>query len=134
MDIEIFTLCDFAEDMMGKLIIVGTFDTISAPKLPIHLPTCHIAARIRYRSGDSGKAPLELKILDPESHAVIPPIQGELDLQVPPGSDSAVANIAIGIGGLPFKVYGRHSVIFSLRGQEIRTLPLMVVQPKQPNS
>ena len=30
MEIEIFTLCDFAQDNSGKLTVVGTFDGINS--------------------------------------------------------------------------------------------------------
>ena len=34
MEIEIFTLCDYAQDMKGKLVLVGTFDTIFPKQYP----------------------------------------------------------------------------------------------------
>ena len=63
MDIEIFTLCDYAEAITGKLIIVGAFDTIFANKLPTNFPMCTVTARIRYHSSEGGDTAIQLRIL-----------------------------------------------------------------------
>jgi len=34
MEIEIFTLCDFAQDNNSKLTVVGTFDSIHSKQFP----------------------------------------------------------------------------------------------------
>ena len=34
MEVELFALCDYAVNNGGKLTIVGTFDTLTAPKFP----------------------------------------------------------------------------------------------------
>jgi len=34
MEIEIFTLCDFAQDNSSKLTVVGTFDSIQSRQFP----------------------------------------------------------------------------------------------------
>jgi hypothetical protein len=134
MDIEIFTLCDFAQDNSGKLLIIGVFDIIHARILPAIHPTCHIAARIRFRSGETGSIPFEIKITSPDGDNLIPPIGGGMQIQLTPGAESTCGNICVGIGGLPLKVFGRHTVTLSLRGQELRSLPLFVVPVPDPNN
>lgn len=134
MDIEIFTLCDFAQDNQGKLTIVGTFDTVFARQLPTAIPTCHIALRLRLRPGEAGRIPFGIQIQTPDGQNVIPPLQAEMQSQVPPGAESVCGNVAIGIGGLTFQSYGRYSIILTVRGQELRTLPIFVTPPRQPNA
>jgi hypothetical protein len=131
MDIELFTICDYAQDMGGKLVIVGTFDTIFAPNLPIQVATCHVAARIRFRASDAGKIPFEARITAPDGKDVIPPMKGTMNIQVLPGAESAAHHLCLGIGGLPFNTYGRHSLTLSVRGQELRSLPIYVSHPPQ---
>ena len=43
MDIQIATLCDFAADYNGKLVVSGTFDTLAARALPVVHPSCALA-------------------------------------------------------------------------------------------
>ena len=133
MDIEIFTLCDFAEDIRGKLVIVGTFDALNAKQLPISLPTCHVATRIRFYSGEGGKLPFEIHIKSPDGNLIVPPVKGDANIFISPGAHSVSANFVVGFGNLKFDVYGRHTVILSVRGQELRTLPLFVNQPQKEN-
>ena len=126
MDIEVFTICGFAQDMMGKLTVVGTFDTVLPPQLPFQLPTCSIAARIRLTAREAGRIPFGVKITSPDGGYVIPPIMGEMMVQPPPGAESITGNLCVGIGMLKLTAYGRYNVTLSLRGQDLRTLPLFV--------
>jgi hypothetical protein len=134
MDIELFAICDFAQDNKGKLTIVGTFDTYFAKKVPSLIPTCHIAARIRFRAGEHGKIPFSIRIESPDGGDILPPINGSVDLNPRPGSESTAINICVGMGGLPIKVYGKHSITLSVKGQDLRTLPLFTVEPPNPNT
>jgi len=134
MDIEIFTLCDFAQDLNGKLTIVGTFDTLYATQLPANHPNCHLAARIRFLGRENGKVPFGIRITSPDGEELMKPLQAEFHLSVNPGADSVTQNICLGIGGLPIKVYGKHVITLSVRGQDLRTLPLFVAKPPQINA
>ena len=53
MDIQIASLCDFAADYNGKLVVSGTFDTLVARAVPGVHPQCALA--LRFWSG-SGRA------------------------------------------------------------------------------
>ncbi len=134
MDIEIFTLCDFAQDMNGKLTIVGTFDTLYATKLPAQHPNCHLAARIRFYNGEQGKVPFGIRITSPDGEDLIKPVGAEFYVPMNPGADSSTQNICLGIGGLPIKVYGKHIITLSINGQDLKTLPMFVAKPPQANA
>ena len=66
MDTEILAVCDFAQDMAGKLVIVGVFDTIFAPKLPAVRGTIAIGCRLRFQSSEAGQHSFRLSLLNPE--------------------------------------------------------------------
>jgi hypothetical protein len=131
MDIELFTLCDYAQAMFGKMTIVGAFDSIFVKQVPVHFPQCHVAARIRFRNSESGHHSFGISILSPDGKPVIPPLKGDVKIPEQPGRDSVINHIVLGIGGLPITCYGRHSIVFSVDGQELRTLPLFVAPPQQ---
>ena len=63
MNIEIFTLCDYAQSNNNKLTIVGTFDSFNAEKFPFTHPFFSIVARIRYNQ-DEIKEKKYFKILE----------------------------------------------------------------------
>ena len=60
MDIQIATLCDFAADYNGKLVISGTFDTLAARALPVVHPSCSLALRFCFTQEDSGRHKLSI--------------------------------------------------------------------------
>ena len=70
MQIEIFTMCDSAQDYMGKLVIVGTFNHIHTNVLPVMSPGFSIAGRIEYTEG--GVKGYKLSIKDPDNNDFIP--------------------------------------------------------------
>ena len=130
MEIEIFTLCDFAQDSNGKLTIVGTFDTINMPQMPAQVNACYIAARIRFYSDEKGKIPLGLRITTDDGVNVIPALEGELQIPHAHGVESITQNICIGLNGLQINDYGKYYLTLFLKGEEMKTLPLYIVQTK----
>lgn len=63
MIIDIFTVCDFAQDFQGKLFINGTFDTIWTKQFPATQPNLSIALKLRFDEDDIGFHPLKFKII-----------------------------------------------------------------------
>ena len=60
--IDIFTLCESAQEYEGKLVIVGTFNRIIADKFPVAYPELAIVARIGFSEEEKGRHVLELSI------------------------------------------------------------------------
>lgn len=126
MEIEIFSLCDFAQDYGGKLSIIGTFDTIGAPSFPHLHPACSIAARIRFDRAEAGKHTLELFIVDQDGRQLVPPLKGDLDVAMPPAADFACINFCITLSQLRFEKEGRYSVDLVMDNERRRSLPVFV--------
>jgi hypothetical protein len=136
MEIEIFTLCDYAQDMAGKLVIVGTFDTIWAPSFPNLHPACAIAARIRFERMEAGRHTIKLFIVDQDGKEVLPPLQAEINPIVPPGYDFATVNFSVNIAQLKLMHEGRFSIDLLIDGNRERSLPIYartVRKPGPPN-
>ena len=64
MEIEIFTLADFAQDNQSKLTIVGTFDAIHSKQFPVTHPSCTIACRLRFAAKEAGSHDFKLRLID----------------------------------------------------------------------
>ena len=67
MDIQIATLCDFASDYNGKLVISGTFDTLAARAVPVVHPSCALAMRFCFTPEDVGRHKLSINIINEKS-------------------------------------------------------------------
>lgn len=129
MEIDIFAICDFAQDMNGKLVIVGTFDTIFATKLPAVHPTCSIVARFRFNRNEVGRHSFSASFLDDNGKEFLPPVSGDINVQITSSMDEGRANIVMGIGMLKLSSYGKHYVNLSLDGEQIKSLPFTVEEP-----
>jgi hypothetical protein len=126
MEIEIFSLCDYSQDFQGKLIIVGTFDTIFGVNFPLVFPACSVAARLRFHKGEEGQHNIRITFVDSNGVEIVPSINGDLNVQMPPDLDSSTFNLSITIGQLQFDNIGKYYVQFYIDGEQKRSLPLYV--------
>ncbi|MDB5274069.1 MAG: hypothetical protein JWO58_2436 [Chitinophagaceae bacterium] len=115
MEIEIFTLCDYATDNGGKLTIVGTFDNVTTPTLPVQ-QMIGIAIRLRFSEKQTGNHNIELKITDP-SKAAVGNMNGTINVPAPvePLTYTSV-NMALNLG-LEIKTKGVYKIEFHLNGE-----------------
>jgi len=129
MEIELFTLCDFAEDMgNGKMVIVGTFNMIFVKNLPAVHPICSIAARIRVDKIDGEKHKFSISILDFHGSNIVPQLEGQFSAHFPEKTASSGVNIIINIGQLKLANEGEHSINLIIDGKLERSLPFFVRQ------
>ncbi len=125
-----FSPCDYVQDVNGKMIIINPFDHYQIPQLPITLPSICVVARIRIRPSDGNSMSIGINILDPEGNSTLQePAEMIANYQVPPGSESNAFNIPAFLLNVSLKSYGRYSVILTVKGQEMRNLPLFVTKP-----
>jgi hypothetical protein len=127
MDTEIFCLCDYAQEMGGgKIVIVGTFDTIFAQKMPSKHATCSIVTRIRFVPTEVGRHTFQVAITDPGGSEVIPSFRGDFNVNILSGNDSSIANFVMNIGGLELKTFGTYSITLRIDGTTAKSIPLFV--------
>lgn len=135
MDIQIATLCDFAADYNGKLVISGTFDTLAARQLPVVHPMCALALRFCFTQEDSGRHKLSLNIINEDGESLDPnnmPIEPEFEVGLPPNVPFLTRNVILNLQGLRFPKVGLYSVDISCDGEMHTRLPLRIVQVAQP--
>lgn len=134
MDIQIATLCDFAADYNGKLVINGTFDTLAARAVPVVHPSCALALRFLFTPEDSGRHKLSINIIDEDGNSLDPnnmPIQPEFEVQLPKGVPFLTRNIILNLQGLRFEKAGIYSIDIGADDEVLVRLPLRIAQVTQ---
>jgi len=128
MDVEIFALCDHAQDFGGKMVIIGTFDTITAPVFPAVHASLSIATRLRFLRTEAGLHKVNILAVNEDGKEILPPFTGDLVVNPPPQSESMVVNFCLDIGRLTFEKPGRYGVDLIVDGAHQRSLPLLLVK------
>ncbi len=132
MNIEAFLLCDAATDQLGKLNVLGAFDTIYAKQLPAIHPACAIALRIRFEISEEGNHPVKILVIDEDAKPAGPKMEGNISVKVREGMDSTVTNLILNIQGLKFEKCGKYRIDLTIDNQTITDLPFTVREvPKQ---
>jgi hypothetical protein len=127
MEIEIFTLCDFAQDTMGKLTIVGTVDFISTPVFPTVHPHCSVALRIRFSDKEVGQHSGSILFTNPNGEEVLPKLPFNLNVAKGPNGYTTV-NMVLNAGNLQFKTPGKHVIQLHIDDEWRSGLSLFLVQ------
>ena len=127
---EVYSLCDAATNDMGKLNMLGAFDTIWAGQLPVVHPQCSIALRIRFESIERGEHRVIVTFVDLDGKNIIPPANGTINVNFPDGQRSGSANLILNIQRLKLEKYGEYSIDLAIDGRSEGSLPLFVIQPK----
>jgi hypothetical protein len=128
MDVEIFTVCDHAQDMGGKLVIVGTFDIITAPVFPAVHPSLSIAARMRFLRTEAGLHKVNILVVNEDGKEILPPFTGDLMVNPPSQSESVVVNFCLDVGRMTFEKPGRYGIDLVVDGAHQRSLPLLLIK------
>lgn len=130
MEIEIFTLADFAQDNNSKLTIVGTFDTINAPQFPVQHPACSIACRLRFAEKEAGEHEFKLRLIDTAGTEIIKPVEGKINIGQGPNGKFVTINIVVNFNQLQFPKPERYSFELYIDGDWKSGLPLILQQAK----
>ncbi len=132
MKVEVFALCDAAVDYGGKLSLLGAFDGIFALRTPVIHPQCAIALRVRVTRADEGRHLMELGFIDADGHNVMPGLQGNFEVRMPPDRESLAINMVLNIQQLKFDRFDDYAVDLRIDGRPEASLPLVVVQRPGP--
>lgn len=128
MEIEVFTLADFAQDNHSKLTIVGTFDAIQSRQFPVAHPSCSIACRLRFGVKETGTHDFKLRLIDSEGKEILQPVEGNINIATPPNGQFSSVNIVINFNQLKFEKAGRYSFELYINGEWKTGLPLFLTQ------
>lgn len=131
MDIQIASLCDFAADYNGKLVVSGVFDALAARALPVVHPHCALALRFCFTPEDSGRHKLSINIIDEDGKSLDPnnmPIEPEFDVTLPANVPFLSRNLILNLQGLRFEKAGIYSVDIGCDGEVLQRLPVRIIQ------
>ena len=126
MTIEVFALCDAATENGGKLNLLGAFDAIMAPKLPMVHPSCAVVLRMRFKRIEAGPHRVRVNLVDADGKHVTPSFDTELHVGVAEGDEGAVANLILNFQQLRLEAYGRYSIDLAVDGRQEGSLPLYI--------
>lgn len=128
MDMQIASLCDSAVDYNGKLVIVGTFDTIGTATLPAMMPPCALALRMVFRKDHEKKDrhTLHIDFLDEDAKAVVPQLDANFEVRLAPEMAFFTQNVVFNLQGIALTKDGVYSVDISLDGRKRASIPLQV--------
>ena len=128
MDIEAFLLCDCATDSIGKLNVLGAFDTIRAKQMPVIYPACTIAARIRFAKIEEGIHRIRINVIDADGKSVGPKIEDNINVRIPSNEDSFAANLILNIQRMKLENFGDYRVDLAIDGRQEASVPLKLRQ------
>ena len=128
MEVEVFVLCDAATDNMGKLNILGTFDTIGAREIPVIHPQCAVATRIRYDRIERGEHRLKLTVADADGQLIVRPLETVMRVAFPDHQPSHPYNMILNLQRMKFEKFGEFTIDLAVDGRQESSLPLFVTE------
>ncbi len=130
MDIQIATLCDFAADYNGKMVINGPIETLVAKAMPLVHPSCALALRICITPEDTGKHTFAVNIIDSDGNSLDEkmPIQADMPIELPENVPFMTRNIILNLQGLRFPEDGVYSIDISVDDELVSRIPLRIVE------
>ena len=123
MQIELFTLCDFAQENSGKLTMVGTFDTIMAREYPCVHPQLSIVIRLRFGLWEFTPHTFKVEAKDLNGETVIKPISGNINVKGA-GNATSVTHIIFNIPNVQFVKSGTVNFTLYIDEKELASIPL----------
>ena len=128
MEIEIFTLCDFAQDNSNKLTVVGTFDSINSKQFPFVQPGFSVACRLRFSEKEVGEHDMRLRFIDAKGKEFIKPVEGKMNIAEPKNGQYSAVNLVFNFNQVKFEKTGRYAFELYIDDEWESGLPLFVSQ------
>ncbi|MFZ4617865.1 MAG: DUF6941 family protein [Rectinemataceae bacterium] len=125
MDVQILTLCDFAEDFGGKLCITGTFDTLRVADFTRAMSGFSIACRVAFDQGEIGRQEFTFGIRDEEGRDLVPEMKGAFEIGERKTFLGA-SNLVLTLNGLRFQSAGIYFVSLSINGIHLKSVAFKV--------
>ncbi len=131
MKIQIFTLCDYAQNNAGKLTIVGTFNQIFTDRFPYtYTPSFFVVAKLSSQEPCQGK--FSFTAYRPDGSPLLPPFTGDFRIDNPENEQKERAfDFCLSLNNQLFNEPGTYSFRF-VAGDQVATQELYLIQrPKQ---
>lgn len=126
MNIEVFALCDAATESGGKLNLLGAFDSIMAPTLPLLHPSCAVVLRLRFKRIETGRHHIRVNLVNNDGKALTPSFDSDIQVAMAEGEEATVVNLILNFQQLRLEAYGRYSIDLAVDGRQESSLPLYI--------
>ena len=127
MEIELIALCDAATDSMGKLNILGAFDSIVTQSVPVVHPQCAVALRIRFSQSEAGEHKVAVNLIDEDGKSIVPALDATVNIVFRGEEGASVAtNMIMNLQRLQLANAGEYSIEVAVDGRHQRSIPLVV--------
>lgn len=129
MKVEIFALCDYAStDASGKVNLLGIFDFIAAPTLPVTLNLCAVVARFRFTHADEGVKSVKITLVDKDGEMIMPALETQIPVRIASDTPTATAQVVSTIMQLRLPNYGEYTLELTIDGRQETSCPLYVFE------
>jgi hypothetical protein len=128
MEIEIFTLCDFAQDNHSKLTVVGTFDSINSKQVPFIQANFSVACRLRFSEKETGQHDMRLRFINGSGEELMKPLEGQMNIIKPQNGQYSAVNLVFNFNQVKFDKTGRYYFELFIDDEWKSGLPLFINQ------
>lgn len=126
MKVELFVVADYATSHVGKLTIVGIFDTLYGQKIPIVYPSCSLAIKLRFDKIEEGSKKVCINLSDADGQNIVPRIEIPLKVQMMNDQYTCTKDIVANLKEIKFKSPGEYSFNLAIDGRHESSIPLFV--------
>ena len=128
MKVELLAICDAATDYQGRLSILGVFEGIAAPKLPVLRDRCSIVTRMRFASDEAGSHQLRIALRNKKGVLLMPELKARFSVKPSVESGSVAANLVLNLNKLKIDEFGRHEIVLFVDDKMVESIPLTVAR------
>ena len=130
MQLEILTLCREARYNGQVLDVAGAFDIFVTPRMPLIVPSCWLAGRVRFERIEEGSHQLKITIIDADGRPVVPAITEDLSVQLARDLPTVCKAFALPFAQLMLPEYGEYAIKVAIDRIALASVPLYVLAAK----
>ncbi len=130
MQLEILTLCREARYNGQVLDVAGAFDIFVTPRMPLVVPSCWLAGRVRFERIEEGTHQLKIMIIDADGRAVVPEISESISVQFARDLPTVCKAFALPFTQLMLPEFGEYAIKVAIDRISVVSVPLYVLPSK----
>lgn len=128
--IELFVMCETAQEFGGRLNILGTFESVKAPEFPVIIPLLTVAIRLRFWSEEGGPHRCTLRLMDADGQTAFDDLDTDFVVACADRNPSRITNIITRLQNIPFERAGDYGLDLYLDGKLEASLPVSIEGPE----
>ncbi|MCC6908621.1 MAG: hypothetical protein IT430_11810 [Phycisphaerales bacterium] len=126
MKLEMFCLCEAANESHGRLNLLGVFDKIYTKSLPAVHPRMVAVARMRHQETADSTHRVVLTIVPPSEHEPVAELEVNAQFKKAGPEGWSVSQLILAIERLRLDEEGSYTVQLSMDGEPMSMIPLFV--------